>query len=666
VRQGSASSLKRFVRFEKESLHGRDRLSIGVGLSVRQLSRGRLRRYAAWVRPHAVGLVVLFVISAIGIGIDMVWPLASAYLIDQVILNASVPQTRKVELIVKVGAGMVALLALGSGLGWIRTLQIQLINSRLSFELRSRLFRRILRLPLSELSEMTTGGILSRLSTDVDSTMGLLQQALLSPLLAGLRLVVTLAIIFSLNVPIATAVMVVIPPVLLLQAVYARRLRPIWRSLSQDRQDIDGRVSEGLSGVRVVRSFRREKLEELAYTIGHHTVIRKQLLATRVQRAIGTIWELIIPLAQLLILGFGGYLVIHGRSSIGVLVAFQACIFRVIDPISQIAGSISATQRGLAALDRVYEVLDKAKEQPDRPGARPAPARVEEIRFDHVGFEYRPGQAVLRDISLTVPGGTVLALVGVSGAGKTTLTDLLARFREASTGSILLNGTDVRDFRLKSYRGLIGVVSQEVFLFDGTVADNIAYGGRGATQEQIEDAARRAHAHEFIERMPDGYQTLIGERGVKLSGGQRQRLSIARALLADPPILILDEATSNLDTESERLIQESLRRLVRTRTTFVIAHRLSTIADADTIVVLERGQAAEVGSHTELMARGGLYRAMVERQYHRQSEVLGTGEASGNGEAQTGNAADGDAAGSFQDRRNSSTQDLEPVEGFDP
>lgn len=589
-----------------------------LGKALRQplqlIGSGRYTRYAAWIRPHAFGLAQTLLLSLLGIGIDMVWPLASAYLIDRVILNTALPQAQKVSLILQVGAGMVALFGLGSALGWVRSLRLQLVSSRLSFELRSRLFQRILRLPLSELSEMTTGGILSRLSTDVDSTAGLLQQALISPLLAAVRLVVTLGIIFSLNVRIATAVLVVIPPVLLLQTLYARRLRPIWRSLSQDRQDIDGRVSEGLSGVRVVRSFRREKLEELAYTVGHHTVIRKQLLATQVQRAIATIWELILPLAQLLILGFGGYLVTQGRSSIGVLVAFQAYIFRIFDPILQIASSISGTQRGLAALDRVYDVLDKAEEQPDAPGARAAPRHVDELRFDHVSFEYRAGLPVIRDISLSVKGGTVVALVGVSGAGKTTLTDLLARFHETTSGTILLNGLDIRQFQLKSYRSLIGVVSQDVFLFDGTVADNIAYGGRNASREQIEDAARRANAHDFIERLPEGYDTLIGERGVKLSGGQRQRLSIARALLADPQILILDEATSSLDTESEQLIQQSLRQLLRARTTFVIAHRLSTILDADVIVVLDQGQAVEVGSHADLFARGGLYRAMVDRQ----------------------------------------------------
>jgi ATP-binding cassette subfamily B protein/subfamily B ATP-binding cassette protein MsbA len=242
---------------------------------------------------------------------------------------------------------------------------------------------------------------------------------------------------------------------------------------------------------------------------------------------------------------------------------------------------------------------------------------VTELGFEAVGFEYRASSRVIEDFDLRVPGGAVVALVGPSGAGKTTVTDLLARFHDPTAGRITLNGRDIRDFSLHSYRGLLGIVQQEVFLFDGTVRDNIAYGRPRASDAEVRDAARRANADEFIERLPEGYDTLVGERGVKLSGGQRQRLSIARALLANPAILILDEATSNLDSESERLIQAGMKELLAGRTTFVIAHRLSTVRDADLIVVLDRGKIRELGSHAELMQRRGTYRAMVELQLER-------------------------------------------------
>jgi ATP-binding cassette, subfamily B, bacterial len=576
------------------------------------------KRYSVWLRPHVWRLALLFTFSLLGIAIDMVWPLVSAHLIDDVILSSRLSVQEKVGQLSGFALGMAGLFLFGSGISWLRSLRLQLLNSRLAFQLRAALFHRILRLPMGELTEMKTGGILSRLSNDVDSTTGLLQQALLSPVLSSLRLLVTLCIIFTLNWRIAAAVLVAMPPILLVQNLWARRIRVIWKSMGQDRQEIDARVSEGLSGVRIVRGFGREQREELAYTLGHHTVIRKQMLATRAQRSVALIWELIMPLAQVTIMGFGGYLVVQGQATLGVLIAFQGYVWRLLEPVMQLANSISDTQRGLAAMERVFDVFDKPEEKPDPPGALEAPARVDELRFDDVSFAYRPDVPVLRGFSLSVPGGSVVALVGVSGAGKTTVTDLLARFYDPTSGRILLNGVDLRQIRLKSFRSLLGIVQQEVFLFDGSVRENIAYGRTDATEAEVLDAAQRANADEFIRRLPEGYDTLIGERGVKLSGGQRQRLSIARALLADPKILILDEATSSLDTESEQLIQASIDELLRDRTTFIIAHRLSTIAHADQIVVLEAGAIVELGTHDELLERGGRYAAMVARQSRRR------------------------------------------------
>ncbi len=575
------------------------------------------RRYIALLRPHLGSLGVLILLSVFGIGIDMVWPLVSAHLIDGVILSKQLSAEQKASELLFFALGMGAVLLVGAGLGWGRALRQQLLNSKLAFQLRASLFQRVLHLPMGELTEMKTGGILSRLSSDVDSTTGLLQQALLSPLLAGLRLLVTLCIIFSLNWRIACAVLLVLPPVLLAQNLWVRRLRGIWKSTGQDRQEIDARVSEGLSGVRVVRGFAREQREQLAYTLGHHTVIRKQMLATRTQRFVSLIWELLAPLGQVTIIAFGGYLVVKGQATVGVLIAIQGYMWRLLEPAMQISSSISETQRGLAAMERVFDVLDKPREKPDVPGAVAAPTQVEEVRFDNVSFAYRGDVNVVSELSLTVPGGSVVALVGPSGAGKTTVTDLLARFYDPSAGRILLNGVDLRQMRLKSYRSLLGIVQQEVFLFDGSVRENIAYGRQHASETEVVDAARRANADEFIRRLPEGYDTMIGERGVKLSGGQRQRLSIARALLADPQILILDEATSSLDTESEQLIQASLDELLRDRTTFIIAHRLSTITHADQIVVLEAGRIVEKGSHHDLLRLGGRYANMVARQARR-------------------------------------------------
>ena len=294
--------------------------------------------------------------------------------------------------------------------------------------------------------------------------------------------------------------------------------------------------------------------------------------------------------------------------------AFQWYMFLLLNPVWSIVNSFSEMQRSLAAMERVFEVLGMEQDKPDKPEARDAPTSVRDIRFESVSFEYRPGLPVVRDFNVTVPGGSVVALVGRSGAGKTTVTDLVARFHDPTHGRLLLNGTDIRDFRLRSYRDLLAIVQQDVFLFDGSVRENIAYGRHDATEAEVLDAARRANAHEFIVRLPLGYETTIGERGVKLSGGQQQRLAIARAILASPQILILDEATSNLDTESEQLIQAAMSDLLADRTTFVIAHRLSTIHRADLILLMEEGRIVERGTHEDLMRARGTYSEMVKRQ----------------------------------------------------
>ena len=402
--------------------------------------------------------------------------------------------------------------------------------------------------------------------------------------------------------------------------VFARRVRPIYRSVRKEVERIDGRVGETFSGIRVVRAFGRELLELRDYLTGRHTVLRKEMFAHRRELVLWTSWGLLVSGVNVAIIWYGGHLNVVGRASIGDIMAFQWYTFLLLNPVWNIVNSFSELQRSLAAMERVFELLALAPDKPDRPDAREAPRVVETLRFERVGFEYNAGRPVISDFDVNVPGGSVVALVGRSGAGKTTITDLVARFHDPTTGRILLNGADIREFRLSTYRDLLAIVQQDVFLFDGSVRDNIAYGRRHASEADVVDAARRANAHEFIVKLPEGYETLIGERGVKLSGGQQQRLAIARAILARPQILILDEATSNLDTESEQLIQAAMAELLAGRTTFVIAHRLSTIRRADMILLLEEGRVMERGTHAELMAAGGAYHAMVVRQMesHRQ------------------------------------------------
>ena len=613
------TSKQRFVAFRESSRKSGASSPHRPSLATLSRRQARIAQCWQWLRPHRHTLWLLASLGLSSIAIDLVWPLASRYLIDHVILEPTLAVPVKLRRLLLIAAGIAALFLVNSLFDWVRSFRSQLLDSRFSTALRARLFRRVLRLPMADVGELKTGGVMSRLSADVDHTTALLQSALLNPLLSGVRLLATLCVIFALDWRIAGAVLLAVPPIVVAQNLWLRKSRRIWKSMGQDRSAIDARVSEGLNGLRVVRGFAKERSEEASYLLGQHTVVRKHSLATGTQRSVALVWDLVMPLTQITILGLGGYLVLRGQTTVGTLIAFQGLLLRLIDPITELVKSLSETQRGLAALERVADVLDKPEEKPDRPRAVDAPARVHEIHFSHVNFGYRKDASVIRDFELRVPGGSVVALVGESGAGKTTLTDLVARFHDPTSGAIRVNGLDIRDLRLRSYRKLLGIVQQETFLFDGTVSDNIAYGRPDASTDEVEEAARAAHAHDFVSRLPEGYDTLVGERGVKLSGGQRQRLSIARALLAAPEILILDEATSSLDTESEQLIQASMQRLLQGRTTFIVAHRLSTIRQADLIVVLGDGRILESGTHECLMRRDGVYADMVERQFQTQT-----------------------------------------------
>ena len=576
--------------------------------------RDHIRQYLAWLWPHRSQAALVFLLALGSAGLQMVEPLFMRFIVDRVLLDETLDAAGRLARLQPIGALFLTLILASNLLNALRDYRQRRLNTHVMLSLRRALFDRLLHLPLPRIWDMKTGGILSRLSGDVDTTTGLLQMAIVSPALSIIRLLIAVAILFSLNWRLALTALAIIPGVVLMSFASARRVRPIYRSLRKDVEDIDGRVGETFSGLRVVRAFRREDRELFDYLKGRHTVLRKELFAHRRELLIWTSWSLLLGGVNVVIVWYGGYLNVVGRASVGDIMAFQWYTFLLLNPVWNIVNSFSELQRSLAAMERVFQVLAMDEDKPDRPDAVEAPARVQAITFDDVAFEYREGRPVIRDFSVTVPGGSVVALVGRSGAGKTTVTDLVARFHDPPRGRLLLNGTDIRQFTLASYRRLLGLVQQDVFLFDGSVRDNIAYGRPEASLDEVQHAARRAHAHEFIERLPEGYDTLVGERGVRLSGGQQQRLAIARAFLASPEVLILDEATSNLDTESEQLIQASMATLLEGRTTFIIAHRLSTIRRADLILLLDDGRIVERGTHAELMQARGVYFGMVQRQ----------------------------------------------------
>lgn len=576
--------------------------------------RAYAREYLRWLKPHRSAVGALFVLALLAAGLEMVEPLFMRFIIDKVLLNSGLDNTARLSQLHVAGALFVGVVVLTRLIEVLKDYRQRLLNVRVMLTLRQSLFERFLNLPLPKLWDMKTGGILSRLTGDVDTTTGLLQLAIMSPAVSIIRLLVAVMLLMWLNWRLALTALAIIPGVMLMSFIFSRRVRPIYRVMRKDVELIDGRVGETFSGIRVVRAFGRETRELLDYMLGRHTVLRKEMFAHRREMILWTSWGLLLGAVNVVIVWYGGYLNIMGGASIGDIMAFQWYTFLLLNPVWNIVNSFSELQRSLAAMERVFEILGMASDKPDKLNAQDAPPIVREIRFENVEFEYRAGQPVVHDFTVTVPGGSVIALVGRSGAGKTTVTDLVARFHDPTRGRILLNGSDIRDFRLRTYRDLLAIVQQDVFLFDGSVRDNIAYGRHDATEAEVQDAARRANAHDFIIKLPGQYETFIGERGVKLSGGQCQRLAIARAILASPQILILDEATSNLDTESEQLIQASMATLLAGRTTFVIAHRLSTIRRADLILLMENGRVIEQGNHEQLMNARGDYHRMVLRQ----------------------------------------------------
>ncbi len=546
-------------------------------------------------------------------------------------LPAWIPMpSSRVTLLTAVAVGMtvISIVSLAFGL-WGRWHTTRM-TKRVQVAVRRKVFEHAVRLPLHRVYELKSGGVTSLLREDAGGVGELIFAMIYNPWRAASQLTGTLLILAVVDWRLLLGSLALLPVVYMTHRTWISRIRPIHRDIRASRQQIDGRATETFGGMRVVRTFSRQRSETIQFTRANDFMARQEILAWWWMRGIDIAWSILIPLASAGLLWYGGVRILQDRAAIaagtlavadaftvGDLVMFFSYLVSLLSPLEALAVSAAGLQNHLAGLDRVLDLLEEPREMPARAGAvflQPVTVRGQ-LTLENVSFAY-PGSTarVLQNIDLDVQPGQVVALVGVSGAGKTTLCNLIARFYDPIEGSIRLDGRDLRDIQIESYRRLLGIVEQDTFLFDGTVAENIGYGRRDTTVDQIAEAAARANADEFIRRLKDGYNTVIGERGVKLSGGQRQRLTIARAILADPRILILDEATSNLDTESERLIQASLADLMRGRTSFVIAHRLSTILHADCIVVLERGRIVEQGRHEELMEHSGRYRRMIELQ----------------------------------------------------
>jgi ABC-type multidrug transport system fused ATPase/permease subunit len=497
------------------------------------------------------------------------------------------------------------------------------LQEMITRDLRAAVFSHMQRLPLTWFGRTKTGQIIARVLADTEQTKVILAEVATRTVQNAATIVVTVVILFRMSPRLTLVALVIAPLVMAVLQPLLRKLRKGHRRLRNEYGEMTSVLQEVVSGIRLVKSFRGEPYEDerfigasARYSRGMTRMQRLSLLSSPLTEVLGTI-------IAMGVLWIGAREVLETRTMDGgILITFMVLVMRLLQPIKQLSQAPTTAQQSLAAAERLLEVLDQPAETQTDPGTREVRELRDGVTFEHVSFGYGD-EPVLTDVSLTARRGEIVALVGASGAGKSTLVDLIPRFIEPTAGRVLLDGIDAREIRLASLRALTGIVSQDTVLFNDTVLANIAYGAADRyTREQVEAAARAANAHEFILALPQGYDTVLGERGTRLSGGQRQRLAIARALLTDPPILILDEATSALDTESERLVQEAIDRLLAGRTVFVIAHRLSTIVHATQILVLEKGRVVERGTHAELLARDGAY-ARLHAMQQRSAPAAG-------------------------------------------
>ncbi|WP_288403485.1 ABC transporter ATP-binding protein [uncultured Deinococcus sp.] len=567
-----------------------------------------LSRFFAYYAPYR-GLFLLDFGCAVLSGLlELGFPIAVQAFIDRLLPGG------QWGTIVLAGAALIAVYVLNTGLMAVVTYWGHMLGINIETEMRRKAFAHLQTLPFSYFDNVKTGQLVGRLTKDLEEIGEVAHHGPEDLFIAVMTLLGAFALMFTVHPGLAVLTAVIVPVVLWVTTRYGNRMTANWRRLYDSVGNFNVRIEENVGGIRVVQAFANEAHERELFARDNARYRSTKLEAYRIMAASTSLSYLSMRLTQMIVMVAGAYFVLRGGLSAGGFVGFLLLVNVFFRPIEKINSVIETYPKGVAGFRRYLDFLDTAPDIRDRPGARVAPALRGDIRFQDVSFGYGVGREVLSHVSLDIRPGETVAFVGPSGAGKTTLCSLLPRFYEVTGGRVTVDGQDIRDLTLASLRGQIGTVQQDVFLFGGTLRENIAYGRLGAGDAEILEAARRARLEEVIELLPQGLDTLIGERGVKLSGGQKQRLAIARMFLKNPPILILDEATSALDTATERAIQASLTELARGRTTLVIAHRLATIQNADRIVVVDESGIAEQGTHAELLARGGRYHQLHEAQ----------------------------------------------------
>ncbi|GIP20026.1 ABC transporter ATP-binding protein [Paenibacillus sp. J22TS3] len=571
----------------------------------------QFRRLFSYMKPYARQLLPLIILMMIlGTITKLTVPYLTSLAIDKAIVKES-----SLSLLYIITGSVILLYLIQWGASAYRIKYTNIIGQRVIYDLRSDLFRHIQKLSFNFYDKRPAGSVLVRVTNDVNSLQDLFTNGVVNLMIDCVQLVGIVVILLLVNWKLGLAVMVTVPIMFFISTKLRQTIRIAWQVVRTKNSRINSHLNESIQGIRVTQAYTQEQENMRFFDAMNYDSKKSWDKASAMNQMFGPLIEITGGIGSFILFWLGAYLIQSGEITIGLLVAFSNYVGNFWDPINRLGQMYNQLLVAMASSERIFEFIDEKPSIADKEGAKPLPVIRGDIRFDHVVFEYEKGRAALKGIDLSVKAGQSVALVGHTGSGKSTIINLVSRFYDITQGRITIDGYDIRDVTLQSLRSQIGIVLQDTFIFSGTIRDNIRFGRLDATDEEVEAAARAVDAHEFISQLPGGYDTEVEERGSALSMGQRQLLSFARALLADPRILILDEATASIDTETELKIQEALKVLLKGRTSFIVAHRLSTIRHADHIVVLDHGEIKEEGTHDQLLEKKGIYSGLIEAQF---------------------------------------------------
>ncbi|MFJ7649921.1 ABC transporter ATP-binding protein [Lysinibacillus sp. NPDC097279] len=578
---------------------------------------GSIKRYMRFVKPYTWEIILTVLIGIVKFAIPLFIPLLIKIVLDDIIGAEDLTDTEKTkELFYWLGGTIIVFFVIRPPIEYYRQYFAQHVSNKVLFDIRKEIYAHLQRLSLKYYANTRAGEVISRVINDVEQTKNFVMTGLMNVWLDLATIVIAVFIMLAMDVKLTLVALIAFPFYAISVRFFFGKLRTLTRNRSQALAGVQSYLHERVAGMSIIKSFTLEKHEQKLFDEANGEFLEKALDQTKWNAKSFAVVNTITDVAPLLVIAYAGYQVINGSLSVGTMVAFIAYIERLYGPLRRLVSSSTTLTQSIASMDRMFELIDEPYEVKNKKNALALSPATGEVRFENVAFQYEvDGSQILKNMNFTINPGETVAFVGMSGGGKSTIISLIPRFYDTSDGAVYVDGHDVKDVTIQSLRAQIGIVLQDNILFSDSVKENILMGKPGASEEEVIAAAKAANAHDFIMSLPNGYNTKVGERGVKLSGGQKQRVAIARVFLKNPPILILDEATSALDLESEALIQESLDALVHDRTTIIIAHRLSTITHADNIFVIDHGQLIEKGNHEQLMKEQGTYFNLFQVQH---------------------------------------------------